>query len=569
MQGHYTDIWQAIAQREPDRTAIVTPSRRLSYREFAAEAGALSRSLHDAGLRPGDAVMIDMYNRAEYLVGLYACFASGFAPVLINWRYRAKEVAALVDDSEPAAIMFPASLASVVTEALAITGRSATTLVSVDDPGDEQADPISGALQYRDLVATPGDLPAKPPPGGELRLYTGGTTGRPRAVVWPADVILDVQDYSIYGSLGLASPTTLDEAVAAALDPATPHVVTLPLAPFMHGTAFFNAMNALAIGGTVAIQDARGLDADDAVRFALEQSATRLIVAGDVVALPFVEAADRAGIGRIDSLTSIISSGMRFSDEVKRRLHALGSLEIIDMLAATEGGPFAINVTRSVDDLPGQLQLMPGAVVFDSDMREVQETPGATGIIAYRGSLPTGYHGDPDKTRATFPVIGGVRYVMPGDWAEVLEGGHIELLGRGSSVVNTGGEKVYPAEVEEAILDHASVRDAVVFGAPDPRFGERVVAVVALEEGAAITHAELSAHLDERLAGYKKPRTVAVAESLQRSPHGKVDMKRMRELVESADGATATTREAAAATAAAAPASPAQPAASTGTKEHS
>lgn len=540
MLGHYSSIWQAIGERDPDRTAVVTRSRTMTYGELAAEAGALARTLRDAGLRPGDAVMIDMYNRPEYLVALYACFSSGYAPVLVNFRFRAPELAQLLDDSTPSAILFPGSLGDVVVEALAITGRaSVTTLVRVDD-GD--GDAIDGALAYDEVVATPGELPAQPPEGGELRIYTGGTTGRPKAVVWPAEVILDVQDYTIYRSIGLPSPSTLDDAVETALAPDTPRVALLPLAPFMHGTALFNAINALAIGGSVVIPDARRLDALDGVRLANEQRATRLIVAGDVVALPLVEAAEELGV-RLETVTSVMSSGMRFSEEVKRRLHAIGDLEILDLLAATEGGPFAVNVTRSADELPGRLQLMPGAVVFDADMNEVQGTPGARGILAFRGSLPTGYHGDEAKTRESFPVIDGVRHVMPGDWAEVLEGGAIELLGRGSSVVNTGGEKVYPAEVEEAILEHPAAHDAVVFGAPDPRYGERVVAVVELEPGASLTFEELTTHLNAHVAGYKRPKQVAFVASLERTPHGKLDMKRMRAVLEAAQSDTTAQSE--------------------------
>ncbi|MGO2111653.1 MAG: AMP-binding protein, partial [Pseudoclavibacter sp.] len=439
MYGHYTSIWQAIGERDPERDAVVTRSRTLSYRELAAEAGALSERLRLAGLGAGDSVMIAMHNRPEYLVGLYACLASGIAPVLVNFRFRAPELAELIDDSRPSAMLFPSSLASVMVDAAGLAGENAPGLLVCVDDGDGETP--AATVPYAEIAAAGGSLPASPPEGGELRIYTGGTTGRPKAVVWPAELILDIQDYSIYGSIGLPSPQTLDEAVEIALAVGTPRVAVLPLAPFMHGTALFNGLNALAVGGSIIIPEGRRLDVADGLLLANEFRATRVIVAGDVVALPIVEEAERQG-ARLETVTSIMSSGMRFSEEVKRGLHSIGDLEILDLLAATEGGPFAVNVTRSVDDLPGRFQLMPGAAVLDDELREVQDTPGSKGTLAFRGTLSSGYYGDEEKTRASFPVIGGVRYVMPGDMAEVLEGGYIELLGRGSSVVNTGGEKV-------------------------------------------------------------------------------------------------------------------------------
>ncbi|GGA74476.1 acyl-CoA synthetase [Pseudoclavibacter endophyticus] len=542
MHGHYTSIWQAIAERDPDRVAVVTRSRELSYLTLAREAGALATRLREAGLGPGDSLMIAMHNRPEYLVGLYACLASGVAPVLVNFRFRAPELAELIDDSRPAAMLFPSSLADVMVDAAGLAGANAPTLLVCVDDGDGETP--SQAVPYAEVVAGGGSLPPEPPAGGELRIYTGGTTGRPKAVVWPAELILDIQDYSIYVSLGLRSPTTIDEAVDIALGDDTPRVAVLPLAPFMHGTALFNGLNALAIGGSIIIPEGRRLDVVDGVRLANDYRATRLIVAGDVVALPIVEAAEELGL-KLETVTSIMSSGMRFSEEVKRGLHQLGSFEILDLLAATEGGPFAVNLTRSVDDLPGRFRLLPGAAVLDEDLREVQDTPGATGTLAFRGTLPSGYHGDEEKTRKAFPVIGGLRYVVPGDMAKVLDDGSIELLGRGSSVVNTGGEKVFPAEVEAAILEHDAVRDAVVFGMPDRRYGERVVAVVALEAGAALTRDELASFLDAGIAGYKKPKLVAFVDSLGRTPHGKIDMRRMRDLVAAfdADATEASTKE--------------------------
>ncbi|MFT4306173.1 MAG: AMP-binding protein, partial [Microbacterium sp.] len=399
---------------------------------------------------------------------------------------------------------------------------------AVHVPDDTAAAP---GVPWGAAVAEPAPLPARAPDGGELWIYTGGTTGRPRAVRWDVEDMFEAQMVPTYAMAQLPFPRTLDEAVAIAVDPATPHVVNLPLAPFMHGTALTTSLNTLVLGGTVLTTSSAWLDAPAAVAFANAQGATRVIVAGDSIALPFVEAAEQARVG-LPTVRMVQSSGMRFSPEVKRRLHALGTLTIFDMLASTEGGLFAVTTTTGERDLPGRPRLTPTAAVIDAQGREVQDRPGALGILAQRGALPLGYHGDEQKTRETFPVIDGVRHVMPGDWVRVLEDRHIEFMGRGSGVINTGGEKVYPQEVEDALLSYPGVSDAAVIGTPDDRFGEIVTAVVARTDP-SVTADVLIAHVGGVLAGYKKPRHIVFRDSLERSPTGKVPVSQLREAVRS------------------------------------
>ena len=471
MRGHYSDVWQEAARAFGDRPAIVTPNGTMTYGQFARDAGALSGHLAQAGLRPGDSVAILLYNRPEYLVTLFACFASAIAPVPLNYRYRGVEVRALLEDSGARVLVYPTSLADVVRDALAGWEHAPELIVIDDGPAPV---PAAGTA-WTDAVATAHELPPTPPEGAELRLYTGGTTGKPKAVVWAAEDILSVQLYSIYATAGLEVPTSMAGVLAAATDP--PPTRTLPLAPFLHGTALFTSMNTLVLGGTVLILPAARFDADAAARFALDERATRVIIAGDAIGLPLVEALERTGVTGFGEVQSIISSGMRLSAHVKRRFHDRADIVITDLLASTEGGPYAVNVTASATDLPGELRLLPGAVVLDENLQQVQHLDGGRGILAFRGTLPKGYFRDEEKTRATFPVIDGVPHVMPGDWALAHGDGTVELLGRGSSVVNTGGEKVYPAEVEEALLAFPAIGDAIVFGMPDKRYGEAGVEV--------------------------------------------------------------------------------------------
>lgn len=520
MKVHYSDIWREVARQHPHRLAVIGEHARLDYAEFAARAGGIAAHLTREGLRPGDAVAIFSHNRVEYLEVLFACLATGIAPVPVNYRYRAREVGALLRDSEARALVAPGQLAATALSAAA-TCQQSLHLMWLDDPDlPAGVDAGSGATLVADIPPD-SDGFGDPPPDGELRLYTGGTTGQPKAVVWTAADILDVQLVPTYGAIGLELPRTKDEALRIATDANTPRLVTLPVAPFMHGTALFNAMNTLALGGTVVVDEHPHLDGSRVWNLVREHAVTRLIIAGDAVGMPLAESAPPAG--ERTSLTSIISSGMRLSDETARALHAVGDLTISDILAATEGGPFAMRVTTRADEVPGDLRLLPGAILLDGET-EVQDVVGARGVLAFRGPLPRGYWGDPERTARTFPEIRGRRHVIPGDWALALGDGRIELLGRGSAVVNTGGEKVYPAEVEAALLSFPGIRDAVVFGLPDSRFGQVVTAMVATDEARPLEQEALRTHLDSQLAGYKKPRHVVVRATLGRTAHGKLDM---------------------------------------------
>jgi acyl-CoA synthetase (AMP-forming)/AMP-acid ligase II len=533
---HYSDLWQGIAREVPERTAIITRDGDMTWGQFADESGALARYLVDeCGLQTGDAAATLLYNRPEYLTFTWACLATGVAPVALNYRYNAREVRALLVDSDSRALFAPASFAATAAEAAA--GLDIPIVIvddsdSLDDSdGDAHDAPdiasIPGAVRYEDIVAAGGTMPAEAPAGAVLRLYTGGTTGAPKAVEWDLDTLLEARRQSTWAVTGIEPPTTLERAIEIAIDPATPNVVTLPMSPLLHGTAQSMTMGTLSLGGTVVLHARASMDLPEVYRLMTEHRATRLIVAGDALALPLADIAEQhAGLPQVKW---IFSSGMRFSDDVKRRLHSLGDLEIIDLLASSEGGPYAFGITKSVDDLPARLVLTPGAVLLDPDYNEISLEAGALGLLGYRGVLPKGYYGDPEKTAKTFLQIRGNRYVVPGDWARSNGDGTIELLGRLSAVVNTGGEKVFPSEVEEVLLEHPSVGDAIVFGLPHPRFGEAVSAMVAPAEGAEIDRDELLDFVASRLAGFKKPRHLFVRETLGRSITGKVELARVKQ----------------------------------------
>ncbi|WP_162893285.1 AMP-binding protein [Microbacterium halotolerans] len=530
---HYSDLWDGIARAVPERLAAATADDEMTWGRFRDEAASLAAHLRSRGLSTGDAAATLLYNRTEFLVFLWACLAIGVAPVAINYRYRAGEVRDLLVDSSSRVLLIPTSMSALAVEAAA--GLD-VELITVDDGGDA----VDGATDYRALLADDGPALPPAPRGAEMRLYTGGTTGRPRAVVWDLDTLLIARRHSTWGLIGAEPPADVAAAVRIAADAERPRVVTLPMSPLLHGTAQSATMAALALGGTIVMHAAARMDVGTAYELIGRYGVTRLIVAGDVLALPLAEAAEKAN--GLPTVTSVISSGMRFSDEAKARLHRLGDMTIVDMFASSEGGPYALGTSRSADDLPAPLTLTPDAALLDEKGRELPLSAGTLGLVAFRGILPRGYYGDPVKTAETFREMNGHRYVVPGDWARARGDGTIDLLGRLSAVVNTGGEKVYPAEVEEALIEHPSVDDAIVFGLPDPRFGEVVCATIAATGPVDVD--EVISSVGERVAGYKKPRHLFVRQSLDRTQTGKVPLARIRadaaeELAARAEGAHA------------------------------
>ena len=531
--ANYATIWDAVARAVPDRTVVHAEGRDVSYREFEQLASRLATTFEAHGLGVDSTIAIFMYNRLEYLATLYAAFKIGAIPVNINFRYQGAELAELLTASRPGALVYPTSLAAAVRDAAQHVDLPELVLAVPDDDGA-----IDPGTAFASALEAPPLVPRPLGPEHKIFMFTGGTTGRPKAVVWTHGNLFDSQQFSIYGSLPVDPPASLDEVTAIAAREDLPRTVCLPLPPMMHATALFNVMNALALGGAVVFMSAARFDPLAALRAIEEHGVTRLIVAGNAVVGPLVDAleSDAGATVDISELGTVLSSGMVWSDDLKARLlERAPRATLIDIFGSSEGGPFAYGVVRGPQDLPCRPRLATGSVVFDPERREVQDVVGATGVLAYRGAMPLGYHEDPERTAQTYPEIDGVRYVMPGDYVRVLGDGFVELLGRGSGVINTGGEKVFPGEVEEVLLEIPGVVDAVVLGVPDERWGELVTAVVTTVGGSNLTPADIQAQVAGRLAGYKKPRRVVLVDKLERSPSGKLDMRRLRSQVDAVE----------------------------------
>jgi 3-oxocholest-4-en-26-oate---CoA ligase len=522
-------IWEAIARELPDAVAISEPERDFTYAEFEDRAARLASALVHAGVGPGDKVACYLYNGAPYLETVFAAFKIGAVPVNANYRYTGDELSALLADADAAALVFSGALAANVAHA----ARSLPLLRLLVRVGPGAAD----VPEYDDVLGAARPRPAEPRPGSdELFMYTGGTTGRPKGVIWRLGDLMRSMTTPVFRPVGGPwTPGSPAEAarIAAGLRAGDRTPVILPVVPLMHATGLFNSMGAMLAGGQVVTTRGGALDARHVWETVARKRVRTLVVAGNAVCQPLVDeliAAERSGPPHdLSSLAAVVSSGTAMSDRIKHALHERASLTIYDALASSEGGPFAVAATSSADDLPARFYPTAAATVLNADGQQVVPGSGETGVLAFGGPIPSGYYKDATKTAGTFKTFDGLRYSMPGDLVRVAADGAIVFLGRGSGVINTGGEKVHPAEVEDVLLAHHDVTDAAVVGVPDETWGELVVAVVATGN-TALTGQELRDAVRRRLAGYKVPRRVVLLPLLPRTPTGKLEVAEVRRI---------------------------------------
>jgi 3-oxocholest-4-en-26-oate---CoA ligase len=524
-------VWEAVAAHLPDAVAICEPGREVTYAEFDDRASRLAAALESAGVGVGDTVACYLYNGAVYLETVFAAFKIGAIPVNANYRYTGHELTELLADADAAAVVFSGALAGNVTHA-AEDVRTLRLLVRAGPGAGPEAQDLDGLLS-----ATPPRPRIPRPSSDRLFMYTGGTTGKPKGVIWRQADLLHSLTVPIFGPLGHASlPATLDQAVEIAVTARSSGraPVTMPIVPLMHATGLFNTMGALLVGGRAVTARPGGLDPRHIWETVAAQRVGTIIVAGNAVCRPLVDellAAERAGTPHdLSSLRGMISSGTAFSDGLKRAFHERAQVTITDAIASSEGGPFAFAITRSVADLPSRFFPVPATRVIGADDRILEPDDAEVGVLAYSGPMPLGYYKDSAKTATTFRTIDGVRHSIPGDHARLDADGAIQFLGRRSGVINSGGEKVHPQEVENALLTHPDVTDCAVVGVPDPTWGESVAAVVAAP--AAPAERELQDWVRRTLAGYKVPRRIILVEHLPRTPTGKLEVARVREIVE-------------------------------------
>ncbi len=519
------DLWEIVVDAVPDREAMVCGTRRLTFAEVDERANRLAHALAARGIGPGDHVGLYLYNGTEYLEAMLAAFKIRAVPVNVNYRYVEGELRYLLDNADALAVVLHRELAPRLA-AIQPDLPELRAAIWVDDESNAEI-ALADAVEYESALAT--ESPGRdfgPRSADDLYiLYTGGTTGMPKGVMWRHEDIF----FSAFGGGGVDNDITAPEEIAERARAGATRC--LPACPFMHGTAHWLAFAALYTGGTVVIDDHRHLDPERVWQLVASEHVNYLIFVGDAMGRPLVEAIDRLDPSvDLSALLIVLSGGAILSPSVKRELTTrLPNAMIIDGIGASETGSQGRMIAAKGGEIPSQPRFAMGddTTVLDDDLRPVGV--GLVGKLARRGRIPLGYFKDPEKSAATFPVVDGVRWSVPGDHARIEEDGTITVLGRGSVSINTGGEKVYPEEVEGALKSHPDIFDAVVVGVPDERWGERVVAVVQTRDDAHVSIAALGAHTRTLLAGYKVPRAVVEVATIVRSPSGKPDYRWAKE----------------------------------------
>ena len=521
MEFNLADLFERVADTVPDRLALVAGDRRLTYRELDDRATAFARYLVDVGVRPGSHVGIYSYNRAEWVEAMLGCYKARAVPVNVNYRYVADELRYLFDNADLVALVFERRFAPKVAAVAPALARLEHLVVVEDGSGEELG--ALPAVDYEHAIHAgrgPRDgLPARSPDDLYI-LYTGGTTGLPKGVMWrQEDIFFAALGGGNYGGPPIETPEAIVEHVSE-----TPGI-TLAMAPLMHGQAQWTTLIGMFAGNTVVLNTQHSLDAAELWDLVEREGAQVVSLVGDAMARPMVDAlAARDHVP--PSLFAIVSGGAILSPTIKEQIAQVAPhVMVLDAFGASEtGAQGAVDVTEKGP----RFRMNDATTVITDDGRVAP--PGEVGLLARRGHVPIGYYKDPEKTAATFVEIDGVRWAVPGDRAVIEEDGTITVLGRGSQCINTGGEKVFPEEVEAVLKSHPDVFDAVVVGVPDERWGEAVTAVVAPREGRAPTLEDLREHASTALARYKVPRHLVVVDQVERSPSGKPDYRWARQV---------------------------------------
>jgi fatty-acyl-CoA synthase len=539
VSGTYVNLniataWEAISDQIGDLTAISTSENSESWEEFENRSASLAKTFSEKGLKRDSKVAFYCYNGPEYLEGQFAAFKIRAIPANVNYRYLDEELAYILNNADAEAILFDSSLTERVDS---VRSRCPKLKVFVRIGGGSSEDWIT---DYEEAVNND-TLPRIERSGDDLWfLYTGGTTGSPKAVMWSHAGLLGGMAET-FRSLGEKIPENSEEAgsIAKRVTSEGKEIRQLCAAPLMHGTSSLTALSTHTHGGLVSTLSSRTFDPRELWEMVEKCKITMLTIVGDAFARPMIEELENSFTNDIawdiTSLRLVMSSGVMFSAPLKERLLDLHSCTILDALGSSEGTGMGKQVTsrRRKDTGTARFFLGEHTRVLTENGEEVKPGSNMTGKLALGYPLPVGYYKDPEKTEATFPTINGRRWSIPGDWASVEKDGSITLLGRGSECINTGGEKVFPEEVEEALKINPLVVDCNVVGISDERWGQAVTAVVEIKTGATLEEAELLTEVKERLAGYKVPKSVIFVEKLKRGPNGKADYRWARDIAES------------------------------------
>ena len=524
-------MWKGIAAADPSRPAQIFGDTVFSWGDFHQRSNALAVDMQKAGLQTQSKVAQYLYNAPEYLETMFAAFLGGFVPVNTNYRYGPDEITYLFDNSDAEAVVFHAVFMDLCNQVRVNLPKVKRWYMVADESGNAVPD---WAVDYNAVVSrTSPDIVADTAVSDDdlLFLYTGGTTGMPKGVMWRQEDLIQVLGRGGNAISGVAPADSMEEVVSR-IHPGDVGIHTLVACPLMHGTGQFSAFISLSMGGCIVTMPNRNFDPAVLWQTVQDRKVNTIVIVGQAFAGPLLESLD-ANPDRWDlsSVNQMGSSGVMWSQENKNALlDHIPQMFITDSFGSSEAVGMGMSVAaKGAAPKTAQFALGPNCVVFTEEGERVAPGSGERGLVAVGGAIPLGYYKDETKTAQTFRMFEGRRWTVPGDWAEVNGDGTLHLLGRGSVCINTGGEKVFPEEVEEMLKTHESVRDAVAVGLPDNRFGETICAVVEAEPGHEPSLETLSSHVKAHLAAYKAPRNIVIVSTIGRAPNGKVDYKRLKQ----------------------------------------
>jgi acyl-CoA synthetase (AMP-forming)/AMP-acid ligase II len=526
MELNFATAWEAISDEIPDSDALLCGDIHRTWREYEDRAARVASALTEAGLPVAATIGLALYNGPEYSEAQFACFKQRLTPFNVNFRYTAKELQSLLEGADAEALFFDASLTDAVNQIRA-TLPALRLLVQVG--GESTPD---WAENYETLISSRPPAPRiKRSPDDIWMLFTGGTTGNPKGVMWPHGNMIQTMK-ATYAGLKKKVPHDLTELIQSVRDIAASGRVTrqLAAAPLMHGTSGIAALTTQMTGGAIITLEERSFSGDALFRAVERHRSTHLTIVGDAFSRPMLEALEAAQAKGepydLSSIFLILSSGVMWSAPIKQALLSYSPrMRLMDSLGSSEGVGFAAKLESDPKNTTtARFSLGEFTKVINEDGKEVVPGSGERGRLALGGPLPIGYYKDPAKSQETWPTIAGSRYSIPGDFATVEADGTITLLGRGSACINSGGEKIYPEEVEEALKLHAAVADCNVIGIPDERWGQAITAVVQMAN-ASVDDATLIRSVKDQLAGYKAPKYIVRVPHLKRQANGKSDYR--------------------------------------------
>ncbi|MGO8871582.1 MAG: acyl-CoA synthetase [Acidimicrobiales bacterium] len=529
MTFNLADLFEAAVDAFGDREYLVAAGQRRTFAQMEERANRLAHFLADQGIGPGDHVGIYALNSVEWVETAWAVFKLRAVWININYRYVKEELRYLFTNADLVALVHQAEYGPRVAELLPDL-PDLRLLIGIDDGSGVPL--AEGTVAFEDAMAagSPERDFAPRTNDDHYILYTGGTTGMPKGVVWRHEDVF----YALGGGVDPHTNTRIQRPEEMVEKGQAGQVTLLPIAPLMHGATQWSVMGQSFVGNRTILVPK--FDPHEVWRLVETERANSIMITGDAMGKPLIEALDDPGAEYdLSSLLAVTSSAALFSAPVKDEFFKhLPNIVIVDAVGSSESGNNGM-VTMGKDNTAMKsgptVSVLGNTVVFDEDLKPVEPGSGAIGKIARFGDIPVGYYNDPVKTAEVFIDVDGTRYVMPGDFATVEADGSITLLGRGSASINSGGEKIFPEEVESAVRSHPDVFDAIVVGAPDERWGQRVAAIIQPRSDKHPTLEEIQIHCRDAIAGYKVPRQLHVVETIVRSPSGKPDYRWAADIV--------------------------------------